>query len=154
MVRPGEPPDDLVVVVRATPSSLPEAGDDIANAARLSAEVYVLERDDKSRELLYGVSVYARRPGAEPDVLVRFSASPCFLQVTVGLLTAAGFPVVPTGADPDHFDVQLVPDRLEGHPADDASVMRAAARLVSRAGDLHANPFYAGEGEHAPEENT
>ena len=154
MVRPDEAPDDLVVVVRATPPSLTETADDIANAARLSAEVYVLERDDGSRELLYGVSVYARRAAAEPDVLVRFSASPCFLQVTVGLLTAAGFPVVPTGAARDHFDVQLVPDRLEGDPAEDAVVVRAAARLVSRAGDLQPNPFYAGEGEHTPEGST
>jgi hypothetical protein len=153
MVRPGPPTDDLVVVIRAAPPSLGEAAADIANAARLSAEVYVLEHDAGSRELLYGVSVYARRPGVEPDVLARFSASPCFLQATVGLLTAAGFPVVPTGTDPDHFDIQLVPDRREDDPADDAGVAGAAARLVSKAGDLHANPFYAGDTQ-SPEGTT
>lgn len=120
-----------------------EAAEDIAAAAQLSAEVYILQWDGGARELLYGVSVYARRPGADTDVLIRFSASPCFLEVSVGVLRAAGFPVVPTGADPGHFDVQLLPGHPEDDPADESLVAGAASRLVARAGDLHHNPFYA-----------
>jgi hypothetical protein len=93
------------------------------------------ENQNRFRELFYGVSVYARRPVADPDVLMRFSASLCYLEVSVGLLRATGFPVLATGADRDHFDVQLLPDHLEDDPAGDALVVQAASRLVARAGD-------------------
>lgn len=151
MVRQGEEPGDLVVVVRAAPATVAETVEDMVTAAEFSAEAYVVERHDGRRELLYGISVYARRPDAGADLLRRFSASPCYFEVSVGLLTAAGFPVLPTGADPDHYDVQLVPGRLERDPADSALVTRAASRLVARAGDLQPNPFYAGGGEHSLE---
>lgn len=151
MVRHGEEPGDLVVVVRAAPATVAEAVEDMVTAAEFSAETYVVERADASRELLYGVSVYARRPEAEGDVLSRFIASPGYFEVSVGLLTATGFPVLPTGTDPDHYDVQLVPGRLEPDPADSALVAWAVSRLVARAGDLHPNPFYAGGGEHSLE---
>src|SRR5881396_1729345 len=86
MVRRGEEPSDLIVVIRAAPATVAETIEDMVTAAEFSAETYVVERDDGSRELLYGVSVYARRPEAEADVLIRFSASPCYLEVSVGLL--------------------------------------------------------------------
>lgn len=147
MVRTGATPDDLVIVIRAAPSNRAEVVEDIATAAMLSAEAYVVERDDGSRELLYGVSVYARRQDADPDVLARFSASPCFLEASVGLLRTAGFPVLPTGTDPDHFDVQLLSDYSEEDPADNERVWQAASKLAARAGDLWPNPLYAGGAE-------
>lgn len=151
MVREGEAPGDLVVVVRAAPATVAETVEDMVTAAEFSAEAYVVVRHDGARELLYGISVYARRPDADSDVLRRFSASPSYFEVSVGLLRAAGFPVLPTGADRDHHDVQLVPGSLEEDPADRALVTLAASRLVARAGDLQPNPFYAGGGEHSLE---
>ncbi|MGH9000413.1 MAG: hypothetical protein ACRDY7_13620 [Acidimicrobiia bacterium] len=59
--------------------------------------------------------------------------------------------MLPTGADPDHYDIQLVSARLEGNPADAALIARAASHLVARADDLQVNPFYAGGGEHSLE---
>ena len=100
-VRSEEAPHDLVVVVRASPANRVAAAEEMAAAAVLSAEAYVIERDDGSRELLYGVSVYARRPGADPDVLERFSATPAYLAAAVGRLRAAGFPLLPTGTHPE-----------------------------------------------------
>jgi hypothetical protein len=45
----------------------------IAEDAELSARVYVLERGDGHRELLFGVSVFAHREGRElTEVLDRF----------------------------------------------------------------------------------
>jgi hypothetical protein len=153
LVREGEDPGDLVVVVRAAPATPAEVVEDVVTAAEFSAEAYVVAQPDGTRELLYGVSVYARRPGADADVLRRFSASPYYFEVSVGLLTATGFPVLPTGADPDHYEIQLVPGRLEGDPADAALIARAASRLVARAGDLQLNPFYAGGGEDSLEDS-
>lgn len=151
MVRQGEEPGDLVVVVRAAPATVAETVEDMVTAAEFSAEAYVVVQHDGTRELLYGISVYARRPDAASDVLRRFTASPCYLEVSAGLLTATGFPVLPTGSDPDHYDVQLVPGRLEPGPADRALVVEAASRLVARSGDLLPNPFYAGGSEHSLE---
>lgn len=145
-------PHDLVVVIRAAPDTLAEAADDIAGAARASAEVYVVQHEDGFRELLYGVSVYARRPGAEPDVLQRFGQAPAYLAAPVGRLRAAGFPVLPTGSHADHFDVQVAAGHGEEEPATDEAITAAAWRLVAAAGDLQANPFYAGGGDASPED--
>ena len=152
-VRPGDVPHDLVVLIRASPASRAGAAQDIAEAARLSSEVYVVEHESAFREVLYGVSVYARRPGADPDVLQRFSAAPAYLAVPVGRLRAAGFPVLPTGTHPDHFDVQLMAGQGEGDPVTDEAIVAAAWRLVDVAGDLKANPFYAGAGDESPEDS-
>jgi homogentisate 1,2-dioxygenase len=141
------------VVIRASPASRVGAAEDIAEAARLSGEVYVVERGDGFREVLYGVSVHARRPGADPDVLQRFTAAPAYLAAPVGRLRAAGFPVLPTGAHPDHFDVQLVAGQGEADPVTDEAIMAAAWRLVGAAGDLQPNPFYAGAGDESPEDS-
>jgi hypothetical protein len=151
-VRPGDVPHDLVVVIRASPPGRAGAAEDIAEAARLSSEVYVVEHEDGFREVLYGVSVYARRPGADPDVLQRFKAAPAYLAAPVGRLRAAGFPVLPTGTQPDQFDVQLVPGRGERDLVTDEAITAAARRLVNAAGDLHPNPFYAGAGDESPED--
>jgi hypothetical protein len=129
------------------------AAEDIAEAARLSGEVYVVERGDGFREVLYGVSVYARRPGADPDVLQRFSAAPAYLATPVGLLRASGFPVLPTGTHPDHFDVQLVPGHGETDAVTDEAIMASAWLLVDAAGDLQPNPFYAGAGDESLEDS-
>lgn len=119
----------------------------MAEAALLSAEVYVVEREDGFREVLYGVSVYARRPGADPDVLERFRTTPAYLAVPVGRLRATGFPVLPTGTHPDHFDVQLASGHGEDDPATKEVIAAAARRLVETAGDPRPNPFYAGAGD-------
>jgi hypothetical protein len=152
-VRLGDVPHDLVVVIRASPASRAGAAEDVAEAARVSGEVYVVEHEDGFREVLYGVSVYARRPGADPDVLQRFKTAPAYLAAPVGRLRAAGFPVLPTGTHPDHFDVQLVAGQGEGDPVTDETIVAAAWRLVDLAGDLQANPFYAGAGDESPEES-
>ena len=146
-MRSEEAPHDLVVVVRASPANRVAAAEEMAAAAVLSAEAYVIERDDGFRELLYGVSVYARRPGADPDVLERFSATPAYLAAAVGRLRAAGFPVLPTGTHPDHFDVQLASGHDEVAPATEEAIAAAARRLTEIAGDPRVNPFYAGTGD-------
>jgi hypothetical protein len=111
MVRPGPPPGDLVVVLRATPGSLEVAIEEVAAAALQSAAVYVVE-DGPGRYLLFGVSVFAVPAGGTPaHVLDRFAAAPSYVEATVGALRVAGFPVIPTGANPDHYDVQLL-DRV------------------------------------------
>ena len=152
-VRSGDVPHDLVVVIRASPTSRAGAAEDVAEAARLSSEVYVVEHESAFREVLYGVSVYARRSGADHDVLQRFSAAPAYLEAPVGRLRAAGFRVLPTGTHPDHFDVQLVAGRGEGDPVTEEAILAAAWRLVDAAGELQPNPFYAGAGDESPEDS-
>jgi hypothetical protein len=152
-VRPGDVPHDLVVVIRASPASRAGAAGDIVEAARLSSEVYVVEHEDGVREVLYGVSVYARRPEADHDVLQRFRAAPAYLAAPVGRLRGAGFPVLPTGTHPDHFDVQLVAGQGEGDHVTDEAIVAASWRLVDVAGDLQVNPFYAGAGDESPEDS-
>ena len=69
MVRQGEEPGDLVVVVRAAPATVAETVEDMVTAAEFSAEAYVVVRHAGTRELQYGISVYARRSDATSDVL-------------------------------------------------------------------------------------
>ena len=69
-----------------------------------------------------------------------------FVEAPVGTVRAAGFEVVPTGTDADHFDVQLIagvagPDVLPS----EAELRAAATRLLDAAGELQPNPSYAGE---------
>ena len=152
MVRPGPPPDDLVVVLRATPGSLEAALDDIADAAVRSAAVYVVE-DGADRHLLFGVSVFAVPAGGTPaDVLVRFDTAPTYAAATVGALREAGFRLIPTGGNPDHYDVQLLDrvDEDENRPADEVKV--ATARMLAAAGPLRPNPAYPGVAPMTPEE--
>lgn len=62
LVRDGVP-NGTVLVVRATPADREEAVRSIAVDAGLSGEVYAIELVDGYREVLHGVSVFARRPG-------------------------------------------------------------------------------------------
>jgi len=146
LVRPGDVPDDLVVVIRATPASVEEAVDDIALDALKSGRTYVILGDHGEREPLFGISVFAYHSQVGlADLLVRFDEAPAFLESRVGKLRSAGFVVLPTGANLDHFDVQLLPgqpDKGDGEPA--GAVRTAAARLVATAGELQPNPVYFG----------
>lgn len=152
MVRPGPPPDDLVVVLRATPGALQEAIADIAAAAIRSAAVYVVEKAG-ARHLLFGVSVFAVADGGNRrDVLLRFDTAPTYAQATVGALRSAGFRVIPTGGNLEHYDVQLVDGVAEEDDTGSAEVMMAAARLLAVAGPLRPNPAYAGAAPLTPEE--
>ncbi len=142
----GEPPHDLLVVIRAAPSDHNDAVDDIAEDAELSARNYTVETADGRREILHGVSVFARGPGVDVAVILdRFIGAPAYLEVAVGVVRAAGFEVYATGANPDHFDIQLIP-----RPGDDMIASRdelrdAATRLLAVRGPLYPNPAYAGE---------
>lgn len=101
MHRPDGPPDDATLLIRATPASIDEATLDIAEDALESAAVYDVERPGGGRVALYGVSVFARRPGASPvEVLRRFASWPYYLEASAGAVRAAGFDVLPTGAKP------------------------------------------------------
>ncbi len=143
-----EVPDDTMLVVRATPADREEAVRSIAEDAGLSGEVYVIELLGGSREVLYSVSVFARRPGVTTsEVLGRFPHAPCYLETSAGRLRAAGFPVYPTGANADHYDVQLVSGTRENdRPPTLNDLLQAARRLVASAGDLLSRPSYAGSG--------
>jgi len=60
---------------------------------------------------------------------------------------SSGFDVVPTGANPDHFDLLLIDGRSPDLPLLSlAEVELAARRLVEVCGELHPNPSYAGGG--------
>ncbi len=142
--------------VRQTRSVINCHLEDMVRDARYSGDTYALARTDGEREILYGVSVFAiRGDTTAADVLERFSASPNYLAVAVGKLRSAGFEVVATGANPDHFDVQLVrgvPADAPARTVDDAELASRAAALLRLAGSLAPNPAYAG-GESSPEES-
>ncbi len=144
MLRDGEPPDDMTLLIRATPSSVDEAVLDISEDALDSADIYEVERPG-GRVALYGVSVFARPPGAGAgDLLRRFASSPFYLEATVSQLRTAGFEVLPTGTNPDHFDVLLVDGRSPTAPLiARVEVELAARRLVEACGEMHPNPSYA-----------
>lgn len=146
MVRTEEPPDDLIVVVRATPADPEIALEEIVADAAGSADVYLLEINGRS-EILHGVSVFAHRDGTDVvAVLERFPFAPTYAAVTVGTLRAAGFEVLPTGANPDHYDVQLVGGLTEeSGAAERTELHRAAVVLLRVAGTRRPNPAYAGE---------
>ena len=146
MVRGAPPPDDLILLIRAAPSTVDEAVVDIAEAALDSADTYVVDRSDGRRVALYGISVFAREPGTGPrELLRRFAASPRYLEVSVGEVRSAGFDVLASGANAYHFDVLLVGDQTEEEPLLSFDEVEAPARrLVVAAGELRRNPSYAG----------
>jgi hypothetical protein len=154
-VREEDPPDDLVVVVRAAGFDLDGAVADIVRDARYSGETYALEGDAGGREVLFGVSVFAvERDTTVAKVLEKFSASPRYLAVTVGQLRSAGYPVVPTGTVANHFDIQLVsgiPADVPARFVDDGELASKAATVVELARPLRPNPAYTGQ-EPLPEE--
>jgi hypothetical protein len=154
LVRPEDVPDDLMLVIRAMPDNRSAAVEEMVDRAQLSASVYVVEQSGKWH-LLYGVSVFAHRPGRDAtDVLRRFPRAPMFVEAPVGAVRAAGFEVVPTGSDADHFDVQLVDGVAElDAPPSEAEVRAAAIRLLDAAGEWRPNPSYAGEAGQRFEED-
>ncbi len=145
LVRPEDVPDDLLLVIRAMPAQRSAAVEEMVDRAQLSASVYVVEQSGR-RHLLYGASVFARRSGGDAtDVLRRFPRAPMFVEAPVGTVRAAGFEVVPTGTDADHFDVQLIAGVAEPDVLPSEAELRAAAtRLLDAAGELQPNPSYAG----------
>jgi hypothetical protein len=134
-----------MLVIRATPANPSAAVEEMADQAILSSERYVIEREDARRELLYGVSVFAHRDGQDlTDVLYRFPAAPMFVEAAVGVIRGAGFEVLPTGTDADHFDVQLISGVAEADaPPSEQDVRVAASRLLDAAAPIRPNPSYA-----------
>jgi hypothetical protein len=97
LIRLEEPPDELMLVIRATPESRSAAVEEMVDRALLSAGVYVVERQER-RELLYGVSVFAhRRDEGAAGILERLRAAPMFVEAPVGVIAAAVLEVIPTG---------------------------------------------------------
>jgi hypothetical protein len=77
-----------------------------------------------------------------------------FVEAPVGTVRAAGFEVVPTGTDADHFDVQLIAGVVEPDaPPSEAEVRAAATRLLDTTGEWRPNPSYAGEAGERFEED-
>jgi hypothetical protein len=144
MLRAEPPPDDLLVVLRASPTDVDEAVDEVAEDAEESANVYVVTISGRT-ELLHGVSVFAQRDGLGANlVLERFAYAPRYCSARVGDLRRMGFEILPTGANLDHFDVQLVPGRsVEDGPADPTALLSAARLMIQVAGELLPNPAYA-----------
>jgi hypothetical protein len=155
LVRAGETPHDLLLVIRAKPADRDRFVAAMVEDAELSARQYVVERMTGSRNVLYGVSVFARRPGVDvAAVLDRFTGAPSYLEVAVGVLRGAGFEVYPTGTNADHFDVQLLGGLHEDDPA--ASYLgleQAALRVLAVGGPLKPKPAYAGETAESPQED-
>ena len=149
MVRDGGVPDDSVVVLRAAPSDRERVLRNVIDDASDSAATYVVLRPDGSREVLFGISIFALQPGRSVvDVLSRFRSAPSYLRATVGAFRHAGFEVWPTGSNPDHYDVQLLPGHVEGLPEPTPNELREAAeRMLATAGDVVSNPDYPGESE-------
>lgn len=92
LVRVGEATPDLLLVIRATPADREDAVVEMVEGAELSARQDVVEAATGSREVLYGVSVFARRPGVDVAAVVdRFIGAPAYFEVAIGALRAAGF---------------------------------------------------------------
>ena len=155
LLRSGDTPDDLLLVIRATPADHEGAVDEMVEDAELSARQYVVEAVSGSREVLYGVSVFARRSGVDvASVVDRFTGAPTYLEVAVGKVRAAGFAVYPTGTNPDHFDIQLMSGADEQDPAAVRSDLEeAAARVLAVGGPLRPNPAYAGRTAESRQED-
>lgn len=149
LLRDERPAPDALVVLRAAAADRERTIRNAVEDAVDSGATYVVIRPDGSREVLYGSSVFAQREGvAVKEVLRLFPRSPSFLGLSVGAIRTAGFEVLPSGSNPDHYDVQLLPGRIEGvDPEGGREELRGAVlRLLLAAGELHPNPAYAGEG--------
>ena len=153
LLRDELPAADALVVLRAAAADREHTIRNAVEDAVDSGATYVIMRPDGNREVLYGISVFAQRQGVGVgEVLRLFPRSPSFFRVSVAAIRTAGFEVLPTGSNPDHYDVQLLPDRFEGvDPEGGREELRGAVlRLLLTAGELHPNPAYAGE-RHDPE---
>lgn len=81
-----------------------------------------------------------------------FALTPSYLEACVGTLRGSEFEVLSTGENPDHFDIQLVQGVTEDvEPVAPCELVVAPRRLVDAAGDLHANPSYAGDADEMSE---
>jgi hypothetical protein len=141
---------DNLVVLRAAAQDPTRTLRNLVLDASGSGRTYAVERSDGRREILYGISVYAQCEGQEVEnVLRRFAQAPRYAAFSVGEIGAAGFEVIPTGTNPDHYDVQLIGDRFEGEPAEatDEELRAAAVRLLSTARQVASNPAYADSSE-------
>lgn len=155
LVRAADIPDDALVVLRAAPGDSGRTLRNLVDDAADSAATYVVLGANREREILHGVSVFAQRSGVSvSDVLIRFPMSPFVLEMSVGDLRRAGFALWATGANPDHYDVQLVPGRVEGvnPPASAKELRGAAGRFMVVARSLTPNPRYAGGVTSGPED--
>jgi hypothetical protein len=114
-----------------------------------------VERPDGRRLALYGVSVFARQAGGDTgELLRRFAASHFYLATTVPQVRAAGFDVLPTGTNPDHFDVLLFDSQSPDQPMlARAEVEAAARRLVEACGEMRPSASYAEESMAEPRAN-
>jgi hypothetical protein len=150
MLRDEAPPDDLTVVLRATPADRESAVAQIADDALVSAETYVVLTAAGVQNALYGVSVWARRTGTDMTKLLRrFRFAPVYVEISAAALRRQGFEILATGADPDHYEVQLLPGKLVEEPLATLSELSdAARRLLDAAGRPNINPAYAGGEEH------
>ena len=153
MIRDEPVPADTSVLVRAAAASVAATVEDMVVDAVASSGLYVVEDEVGRLEVLYGISVFARRPGIGVErVLRRFPDAPCYLESSVGRLRAAGFDVLATGTNPDHFDVQLIAGRSpDVSPLPRAEVESAARRLVAATSGLIGNPGSAGPVDEEPE---
>lgn len=150
LLRDEPPAADALVVLRAAAADRERTIRNAVEDAIDSGATYVVARPGGSREVLYGISVFAKREGVEVgDVLRLFPRSRSFFRVSVGAIRTAGFEVLPTGSNPDHYDVQLLPGRIEGVDPDGGreELRGAVLRLLLAAGELHPNPAYAGGGQ-------
>jgi len=146
LVRAGDVPHDLLLVIRATPVDRDGAVAEMVEDAELSARQYVVGVAPESREVLYGVSVFAHRGSVGiAAVMDRFAGAPSYLEIAVGVLRAAGFKIYPTGTNTDHFDIQLIGGISEEDPAvSTGDLEQAANRVLALGGPLRPNPSYAG----------
>jgi hypothetical protein len=146
MLRDEAPADDLTVLLRATPADRESAVAQIAHDALVSAETYVVPTAAGAQNALYGISVWARRAGTDMTKLLRrFRFAPVYVEISAATLRRQAFEILAAGADPDHYEVQLLPGRLMGSSL--ASVQEladAARRLLDAAGRSIVNPAYAG----------
>ena len=146
MLRAVAPADDLLVVVRAVGDDIAAAIADMVADALDSAGTYAVERGGV-REVLCGVSVFALGDSVDvAEVLARFPDAPRYLRLTVGALRSAGFEVLATGSNSDHFDIQLVSGVADMSPdqVPDPAMVRQAAETVARlAGPSWPNPVYS-----------
>lgn len=135
-----------MLVLRATPSDRDGAVAEMVEDAELSARQYVVEAEPGSREVLYGVSAFAHpSAGGIRVVMDRFAGAPAYVEITIGVVRAAGFQVYPTGTNPDHFDIQLIGGAGEDDPpASTASIREAANRVLAVGSPLRPNPSYSG----------
>jgi hypothetical protein len=143
MLRNEPPPNDLTVLLRAGAATATETLADMVLDARFTAAVYDIERGG-DREALFGISVFAQRVGRRvDDVLERFPSAPTYLVTTVGVVRRLGFVVLASGANPDHYDVQLV-DGVDGASVETVTddMIAATARRLLDAADSRPNPAY------------